>query len=385
MAFVAAQNMITFDGTDNQETYNIKVLRLVIKTLLEASEAEKTAHSRANAYWTLDSTRINGGDLPSEVGGSDSALYEMCTTSDYKSYGVFFKNALNETIFLSYNGYGRYYVSDEKDTYSISLHPIIGDENVYNDQSHIYNFNSSNEYCYGLGISVSKNNFGGLNYPWLQDFFVDGDLKLIADGRSDETSSYYSSGETMDVIVAIDGKKLIICRRSSYNDKRDNVLLYGDFISSNDVTDTQIDCTIALQRTYSGGRIQAMLRDKAGTTTFNPNGSNFNNMRKPVCTVNPCMIAGSNSNRIPYTGMSIGFENCEPEYPNSVLNENGIGYKGITDPSIIRVVPYSAIVQNKSILDDNGTNFFVIAQYISSSTSFSVVVPWDSNNPVINN
>lgn len=388
MAFVARQNQTVYDGTDNDESYHLKVLRLVIKTILDAADAEKTAHSRGSAYWYLDTSRINGGDEPSAVGASDNAIYEMSTDSGYKSYGVFFKNGANETAFLCFSNYASYDVDSQKASVGLSVNPVIGSNNVYSDNGQVYDFSINSISSYGLGLAVSKNDFGGYNYPWQSGFWADGDLKILTDlYYNNEPSSVYTSGEYTNVIVAIDGKRIIIDRRSSYYGKVDCVLLYGDIISPYSNSDTQIDCIFAMGQWMTGGGFNhytAMFRDKSGSTTFNPNGSNFADMRKPYALVNTAMIDGSNSNSIPYTGISFGWQNCAKSSPNTTLNDNGIGYKGITNPLYVRVITASGIVQNKAIYDDNGSDLFVIAQYITDNESFSIAVPWDSSNPEIN-
>jgi hypothetical protein len=309
----------------------------------------------------------------------------MSTNSGEKSYGVFFKNGANETAFLCFCNSNYYYIDSQEASTGLAVNPVIGSNDVYSDNGQIFGFSSSGATSYGLGLAVSKNDFGGYNYPWQSGFWADGDLKILTDLYNDsESSSIYSSGEYTNVIVAIDGKKIIIDRRSSYYGKVDCVLLYGDIISPYSNSDTQIDCIFALKQKGGYHNYTAMFRDKSGSTTFNPNGSDFDDMRKPYALVNTAMIDGSNSNSIPYTGISLGWQNCDKSSPNTTLNDNGIGYKGITNPLYVRVITASGIVQNKAIYDDNGSDLFVIAQYITDDESFSIAVPWDSSNPVIN-
>jgi hypothetical protein len=233
---------------------------------------------------------------------------------------------------------------------------------------------------------VSKNNFGGYNYPWLEGFFTDGDIKPLADVYVSYVDTY-STGYTVDVIVGIDGKNILIDRRISYDSNRDHCLIYGNYISPIDNTDTETDCLLAIQSS-SSSNVMAMFRDKAGSTTFNPGSSDLYNMRRTSVVANTSMVSCSNPNRVPYTGLSLSWDNIVQSQPNSVLNDRGFGYKGITNPNIVRLLTADSVIQNKSIYDDNGTDYFVIAKYYNGSMSkdqFSIAVPWYSGNPTINN
>jgi hypothetical protein len=93
------------------------------------------------------------------------------------------------------------------------------------------------------------------------------------------------------------------------------------------------------------------------------------------------MINGSNSNNIPYTGLSFGWQSCSDNAPNTVLNANGVGYKGISDPSVVRVLTPTNTIGNKEVYNNN---LFIVAKYLGSNANFSIAVAWDASNPTIN-
>jgi hypothetical protein len=381
MAFIARQNKITFDGSYTEQTFNLAVLRLAIKTILDAAEAEKTAHSRDSAYWYLDPTRASGGDQPSAVGASDNAIYELTTYS--KGVGVFLKNGAGETALLFFNGNNEHTVGSYKDDYSISFYPIIGSSTSSNDNMQLKNYGTADSY--GLGLCVSKNDFGGLSTPWENGFFVDGDIKPLSDGCSGEGYAY-DSGQTIDIIVCIDGKNIIIDRRLSYYGKTDNLLCYGDLIIPDDNTDTERDVLFCLQQNtteVSSFRFSSIFRDKSGSTTFNPNGSDYNYARGAMCGVSRLLINGSNSNSIPYSGIQFGWQSLNNLAPNSVLNADGRGYKGLSDTSIIKALTADAMIENKTVYNNN---LYIIAQFLKDTqNSFSLGIAWDPSNPTIEN
>lgn len=380
MAFVARQNSLTFDGTDTSESCNLKILRLAIKTIQDAAEAEKTAHNRGSAYWFLDPNRLNGGSYPSEDGGADSAIYELSSSS--KAVGVFFKNADSETLFLFVDIANYLSIGSSKGSSGIYVYVIQGDVNYSNDNSQVTDWNGLHKQ-YGFGLAVSKSDFGGLNTPWTSGFFSDGDLKPIADQCASAGFSAYANGATADFIVCIDGKKILIDRRMSYNGKRDQLCGYGDFIAPYDNSDLQKDVIFTFHQDadVTSRRFFTVFRDKAGSTSYNPNGSNWAFVRKTQMNVNQTMINGSNSNNIPYTGISFGWQSCDYNVPNTVLNADGRGYKGLSDTNYLRVLTADSMIENKVLYNNN---LFIIAQFRNAIVAFSIGIPWDASNPTIN-
>lgn len=383
MAFYSSQNIVTFDGTDDARSYGVKVLQTVYKTIVEASTKEKTGAGRGSNYWFLDTTR-NGGSYDAVPGSSDGAIYDYTNSNDYAGLGMFLKNAASETLFLFFST-PQLDIGDTQGSYNIIFNPMVG-SGYYSDNGHIrgFGFNDVSVF-YGLGFAVSKNDFNGQVNPWSSTFFTDGDLKPVTDGCNDESGVWYN-GETLNVVAGVDGKSLLVSRRLSYRSNVDQILIYGDFLSNNDVTDTQIDCILALQQ-YSSSNFQlsTVFRDKSGSTTWNPNGSSYSNMRRTVASVNNTMIDGSNTNRIPFTGISFGFENIDRTDLNTILNANGVGYKGVSDTNKIRVVPCNAMITNKSVYNSNWVCIASFGDFSNNYTKmrFKLLVSWDADNDPI--
>lgn len=382
MAFVSAQNKIVFNGEDDWRSYGVKVLQLTYKTIVEAATREKTIQERDNNYWFLDSSRASGGSFPSAPDASDYAIYDYVNNSSYAALGMFLKNSAGETMFLTFCSYGFEIGTSQSSPY-IYLNPMVG-TGTKSDNGHVKRFGSNdigyNDY-YGIGISISKNDFGGETDPSDANFFTDGDLKPVTDSCYGISLSVYNNGETLDIIVAIDGKNIVINRRESYYGNQDFLLIYGDFLSNNDNSDTETDCIFAIQQnTSSYKQLACMFRDKAGSTSFNPNGSNLNNMRRTVCDVNTIMIDGTNSNRIPFTGISFGWQNLNLTNTNGTMNAGGVGYKGLSDLTKMIVVTGNAMITNKSVYS-NG--WCCIASYTKTGKEFKLLVQWDENNPAI--
>jgi hypothetical protein len=383
MAFYSAQNSVTFDGTDDARSYGVKVLQTVYKTIVEAATKEKTAQSRASNYWYLDANR-HSGSYDAVSGSGDGAIYDYTQSSSYAGLGMFLMNGAGETMFLFFCTYGLS-VGTSQDSSKITMNPMSGSYSK-SDNGHVMGFNESEfkEFC-GLGMSISANNFGGASEPWDGSFFSDGDLKPVTDDCYGEDSYYWENGEKLDVIVGLDEKNILIDRRMTYANNRDRLLVYGSFLSNKDVADTETDCIFAIQQHDSNYyQLACAFRDKAGRTTWNPNGSNLNNMRYTRCGVNCLMIDGTNNNAIPYTGVSFGWVNLDSTATNIILNSDGNGYKGITDTNKIRVVPANAMITNKAVY---ATSWVCIAKYTSpdylTGEQFSLLVAWDADNDPI--
>ena len=147
MAFLSAQNKLIFSGSETSLSYNLKLIRLVYKTLNEALTKEAAVHNRAGNYWVIDPSRSTSGNLPLEEGGSDLNIfqygYNLTDTAKSGNYGIFLKSVDNEELFLSVSrqySVGTSYVSQ---TYGMIINPInpssIGSNDTgYTDNSHIY-------------------------------------------------------------------------------------------------------------------------------------------------------------------------------------------------------------------------------------------------------
>lgn len=394
MAFVSAQNRLVFSGSDTVASYNLKLLRLVYKTLNEALIKEANLRNRATPYWVIDPGRTGSGTLPLEEGGSDLNIFQYAyntSSTDRGGVGLFMKSIDNEYLFLSAskqievkNNYG-------SSNYGIvinSIYPVTISDNyaVYTDNSHVYSNSSRNkgyfnEYSfYGLLASLSKTNFGS-NDPKDAGFFSNTVLKPVSDSISGSSSSSAShtlpsNSDYLEIICAVDGKNIIIYKRETWNTSNkypESILCIGDFIVPDDSGDTNSDVIFALQGYDTYSRMACMFSDKTGSTSLNANGSSFSFMRIPNMEVPYYLLPSSNINKVSYAPFQFYWENFSKDAVNTDLNSEGKGYKGSSDTDMIRVIGKTNLITLRNRYNNEWMPLIAWNNII-------VMVKWDSSN-----